>query len=94
MAETVFTRTTVLTAAFEDDHYMARVAELGLTAYGRTPRAAMAKLQYMYEALISHHQASGTMEALLRDSGLTWWREVADDTDAIGSEEHILAAVS
>ncbi|MFC1919688.1 hypothetical protein ACFLWX_02725 [Chloroflexota bacterium] len=56
--------------------HVARVRELGLTAYGKSQHEADNKLKSMVDAYVKAHSDRGALEECLNESGLKWyWKE-------------------
>ena len=49
-----------------------RIRALGLTAYGNTAEESQKKVKQMFGAYVRAYRREGTLEARLRDSGLSW----------------------
>lgn len=56
--------------------FAARLKELGLTAYGRTPSEAKSKVKRNFNRLIAEFRKRGILEARLNGVGVEWgWRD-------------------
>lgn len=77
-ADNIVVETTPVTLTLSDNDrevYVARIPELGITAYADNPIKAQVKLQQMFESLVRVLGREGILEARLSKSGLPWCRD-------------------
>ncbi len=53
--------------------HIARIAELGLTAYGASHDDAVRRVKGLFDVDVRVHRSLKTLDHWLKGSGLTWW---------------------
>src|SRR5207247_244444 len=56
----------------KDNVYAAEIADLGLSAHGRTPGTAIDAVIEMFVVIVDAHRRAGTLKFWLDQSGLKW----------------------
>jgi hypothetical protein len=52
--------------------FVARVKEIGLSAYGKTREDALTNLRDLFLRFVTDHRKAGTLSSVLEKSGLKW----------------------